>query len=299
MKFIVATRNKDYMTKISDTFFDTKHEVSFLSNREKIRSVFKKIYSHHQVYNLREDHNYLIMVDEHFYQEFFFEKFASNDGVINFVVVILTDNLSQIKIENVLDSWVSLLIPMKKTTKKELLLHIQLLIANYFKVKQLQSYAFMDPLTKIRNRRTFILGLEHYFTLFYKYNTPFCLGIIDLDHFKSINDTYGHVKGDEILEKVSQIMSSNCRKTDILARIGGEEFGIVFPNTTLNRAYYVLDRIRVKVHDSIKMKENLEITLSAGVCLPQKEYKDYHDMLKSADSLLYKAKALGRNQVSQ
>ena len=120
--------------------------------------------------------------------------------------------------------------------------------------------------------------------------------MIDMDHFKSINDTHGHSKGDLVLRKVSQILKSACREEDIVARYGGEEFIILLPETDQDGARSVSQRI----HDSLLKLYSLPdrtITVSIGVaCYPSCEAKDLTELIRFADQALYDAKRSGRNK---
>jgi len=121
------------------------------------------------------------------------------------------------------------------------------------------------------------------------------VGIFDLDFFKKINDNYGHLTGDKILIGVARILQKNLRKSDIVARFGGEEFIVLMPNTPVNRAFKVLDRLRRLIKEDKNM-ERYGVSASCGVTAFRE--KDNLGRFKArADKALYKAKSSGRNRV--
>ena len=125
--------------------------------------------------------------------------------------------------------------------------------------------------------------------------------MLDIDKFKNINDNYGHDIGDEVLKRLADNLLSLLRQSDVITRIGGEEFAIVFPNTSIDGAYKTSEKIRKAVENlEIKIKENILIsfTVSIGIAVFDENIdKDVHSILKRADIALYKAKDTGRNKV--
>jgi diguanylate cyclase (GGDEF)-like protein len=124
---------------------------------------------------------------------------------------------------------------------------------------------------------------------------PLSLMIIDLDNFKKLNDTYGHLVGDDMLKRLAFVLKANTRKYDIVSRFGGEEFIILLPNTSIKRARVVCNRMRLAVQNDIKMKK-YSVTFSGGLT----EYKKGDSVKKMqlrADKAVYKAKKLGKNRV--
>lgn len=125
-------------------------------------------------------------------------------------------------------------------------------------------------------------------------NRPASVIIIDIDHFKKVNDQYGHDAGDDVIRSVSEIIRAGIRETDIAARWGGEEFVIVLPGATVSAALVVAERIRGLVEAALKERG---VTVSAGVAILTEDIADLADMLKKADEMLYIAKNAGRNRV--
>ncbi|WP_373482639.1 diguanylate cyclase [Acetobacterium sp.] len=131
-------------------------------------------------------------------------------------------------------------------------------------------------------------------------NTPllyatFTVIMIDLDHFKAINDRFGHQAGDAVLVETVRIMLANLRKTDFLGRYGGEEFLIVMPDTTLDEGYRMADRIRVKIKDTRFYNNTIDLTISGGIA--EWDHNSISELIESADRLLYQAKKSGRNTI--
>ncbi|WP_051355815.1 sensor domain-containing diguanylate cyclase [Acetobacterium malicum] len=131
-------------------------------------------------------------------------------------------------------------------------------------------------------------------------NTPllyatFTVIMIDLDHFKSVNDRFGHQAGDEVLIETVRIMMDNLRKTDFLGRYGGEEFLIVMPDTTLDEGYRIAERIRTKIKDTRFYHATIDLTISGGIA--QWDHSSISELIETADRLLYQAKKSGRNTI--
>jgi diguanylate cyclase (GGDEF)-like protein/PAS domain S-box-containing protein len=152
-----------------------------------------------------------------------------------------------------------------------------------------------DALTGACNRGNIFTILEHIHA-----NTPllyatFTVFMIDLDHFKSINDRFGHQAGDEVLVETVRIMMENLRKTDFLGRYGGEEFLIVMPDTALDEGYRIAERIRVKIKDTRFYHDSVDLTISGGIA--QWDHNSISELIETADRLLYQAKKSGRNTI--
>lgn len=161
-----------------------------------------------------------------------------------------------------------------------------------------------DGLTRLSNRNFFINRGQEEIARTREQTLPSspslaCI-MIDLDHFKQINDTWGHHAGDQVLIAASKVMMRNARKTDEVGRYGGEEFAMLLPGTSLKRAAQIAERIRRKISDMnvIVDDSNIEVTASFGVaCFPSTDIDNMEDLLKAADKALYEAKETGRNKV--
>jgi diguanylate cyclase (GGDEF)-like protein len=166
---------------------------------------------------------------------------------------------------------------------------------------ELEHLANTDYLTKLYNRRRFFHAAEEEFENVIESGNPISITLIDLDYFKQVNDTYGHLVGDQVLIHIANLIRTHCRVSDVAARYGGEEFIILHPSIYMQNAYKVAERIRKLVESSPFLYEGKEIgvTLSAGVvdtnmCNPCSRIDD---VLGLADKALYRAKDGGRNQV--
>lgn len=164
--------------------------------------------------------------------------------------------------------------------------------------------ATMDALTGLNNRRQFEARLKEQFSVANRQDTPLCAIMTDIDFFKKFNDNYGHSVGDAVLKSTANVIRGELREYDIPSRYGGEEFCILLPNTSINEARVVAERLRVAVESSkleIKSEktqqvENLSVTISVG--LAQLDVKDMpEDLYMKADKALYDAKEGGRNRV--
>ncbi|NTV94446.1 MAG: diguanylate cyclase [Thiobacillus sp.] len=166
--------------------------------------------------------------------------------------------------------------------------------------RELQRQATLDFLTGIPNRRHFMVQAERELHLGRRHASPFSLVVSDLDHFKSINDRHGHPAGDQVLKHFCAVGRQALRKSDILGRIGGEEFAILLPNTGLTEALVVAERVRKAVAETgldLGNGTTLHITGSFGLTAHGDGDRDLDDLLRRADAALYEAKESGRNRV--
>jgi diguanylate cyclase (GGDEF)-like protein len=169
--------------------------------------------------------------------------------------------------------------------------------------KRLEALADSDGLTGLFNRRYFDALLVRELQRTARYKTPMGIVLLDIDHFKSVNDTYGHSMGDEVLRNVGKIVSSSVRVTDSAARYGGEEFAIVFTQTVAQGVSEVTERLRVRMGDfpHAYQGQTLKCTASFGVavCDGKGAMPSARELVDRADSALYRAKHSGRNRVVQ
>ncbi|WP_018691198.1 diguanylate cyclase [Algicola sagamiensis] len=181
-------------------------------------------------------------------------------------------------------------------------------ISEYFREKshqEMASFSFdnqqqanMDPLTQLPNRRfvdTYYLSTSAAAVVHY----PMGVLVADIDHFKSINDSYGHDAGDIVLKEVAQTLKKDLRLTDVVARMGGEEFLILLPNTQLTYTYTIAEKIRKTIDElivTITDEQEVDVTISIGVSSALTT-RDISASLKEADARLYEAKNTGRNRV--
>lgn len=164
---------------------------------------------------------------------------------------------------------------------------------------ELEKVATIDFLTKLYNRRSLFDKLEEIrANNLSNQNANFLILIMDIDHFKKINDTYGHIAGDEVLKNVSDTVSKNIRKSDVVCRWGGEEILVVLVNSTLEDGKIVAEKIRHKIHHTITKYENNKIQVTVSVGIKSVEMiGDFDNALTNADVALYKAKQTGRNKI--
>lgn len=157
----------------------------------------------------------------------------------------------------------------------------------------------VDGLTQISNKRFFMETLEREIARAHRYQRALSLVMFDLDHFKNINDTYGHLAGDYVLKHLASAVRQKIRREDLFARYGGEEFAIVLPEIPLAAALSFAEKVRQVVEEKEFRFESaaIEVTISVGVAASSEQTKDVDTLIKLADELLYAAKAAGRNQV--
>lgn len=161
--------------------------------------------------------------------------------------------------------------------------------------EKLYHAAIVDELTGAYNRRHMNAMLANAINYKNRFNTDYSVLTIDIDHFKSINDDYGHSVGDNVLQKFTELMQQTLRKVDIVFRVGGEEFNVLLPESGLQQAVLVAEKIRETIQNELKLY-NRKITISIGVG-ELKSGESMDDLLKRCDKALYKSKDLGRNRV--
>lgn len=168
-------------------------------------------------------------------------------------------------------------------------------------LEAIRAESLTDPLTSLGNRKFFDRALDAAVEQAHQNNEPLSLLMIDIDHFKSFNDNYGHLTGDQVLRLVAMALKASIKGQDVTARYGGEEFAVILPNTALRQALAVADNIRRAVMSKqLKKKSTGEmlgrVTISAGVSIMQAG-DDGHSLIDRADACLYAAKRNGRNRV--
>lgn len=164
---------------------------------------------------------------------------------------------------------------------------------------KVEYMAITDALTGLYNRRRFHDVLSKEFERSKRYSTPFALTMLDIDHFKKINDSFGHVTGDLVLREVASIIKNSIRDIDTASRFGGEEFMLILPNTDTAASRHVAERIRsgIETHSFDGLNKN-RITISIGIAgMPDNLLQNEDRLLRCTDLALYRAKGNGRNRV--
>jgi len=154
----------------------------------------------------------------------------------------------------------------------------------------------IDSLTKLHNRQYLFLKMKDEFDRFKRYDTTFSILLLDIDDFKSINDTLGHQRGDQALEKFGRILTKLKRELDICARYGGEEFIVVLPHTGQDEAKAIAERLRIAIEN--EYKKDICLTISIGISNCPKDSKNIKNLIKKADDALYKSKRRGKNRIT-
>lgn len=176
------------------------------------------------------------------------------------------------------------------------------LIGLLFRLHQLEErmakLATYDDLTGLLNRRVFLQSFNAHLKLAARKNLNISLMLIDIDHFKTINDSYGHSVGDQVLSSIGKLLRNNSRQSDVIGRVGGEEFAILLPATNLNEAKTYAEKcLKLIAHDTIDLqKTKLNYHVSIGLA----DYEtgmSLSQLYKAADKALYQAKNNGRNRI--
>lgn len=173
--------------------------------------------------------------------------------------------------------------------------HAALAFANADLKGEVARMADTDSLTGLANRRSLTKSLAREVARSERTGEPLSLAVLDIDHFKRINDTFGHLAGDEVLRTVAQAMAAHVRDVDIVARYGGEEFAVVLPNCSSEGALTVVERVRAAIASSTDLTK---VTASAGVATVAGSGSDGEALMAAADEALYEAKRSGRDKVT-
>ncbi|MCC6985875.1 MAG: GGDEF domain-containing protein [Anaerolineales bacterium] len=210
----------------------------------------------------------------------------NNDGNLEGRVILAYDITARKKLENQLT-----------TANRELQNQLE---ENERLRAQLQEQAIRDPLTGVFNRRYFTEALESETARAARENIPFSLIILDVDHFKKVNDTYGHKCGDQVLKSLASFLLENTRRSDIVCRFGGEEFVVLMPDAAVVDAHDRAELFRKKFEVLLLACDDRQIhaTFSAGVASFPTHAGSGEALLAAADEALYRSKAGGRNRVS-
>jgi len=165
--------------------------------------------------------------------------------------------------------------------------------------KKLEISVRTDPLTDLPNRRGLAEKLEYEKIRFDRSQNPFTIIIGDIDHFKNINDTYGHDAGDFVLKHIALMLKDNSRKQDVVSRWGGEEFIILLPETDLENGAILAEKLRSRIESEVFRyeKQTLPVTISFGLSVYNRKGLSTDEVIKQADECLYEAKNTGRNKV--
>ena len=186
-------------------------------------------------------------------------------------------------------------------------------IHNILRLDKLEELANKDELTDMFNRRAIIHLLNEEFHKSNQFGFPLSVAMVDLDLFKKINDTYGHIAGDTVLKEITEVLRDGLRRIDVLGRYGGDEFLCILPSTSIEGGMIIAERVRERVEEllfkvtgadvltpifpeEVPAGETIKITVSVGVASMDESMTDAEHLVSAADSALYKAKESGRNR---
>ncbi|MDX2367529.1 MAG: GGDEF domain-containing protein [Colwellia sp.] len=225
-----------------------------------------------------------------------------DDKVLNFGIEYKTEELTFIKSTGEQRLFLSVKTPIFNTDKKVIgLIGVSTDITEIHSLqKELEKQANTDSLTGLLNRRAFFKFADKYLSESSRHDRHLSLIMIDIDLFKSVNDIHGHPVGDIIIQFISSQASKYLRKEDLFARVGGEEFAILLPNTDIKSAQLVAEKIRKHVDSEVVLGEwigKIEPKISLGVSTYTKSDIEFYEMYSRSDKALYKAKLAGRNRV--
>ncbi len=232
----------------------------------------------------------------------------SNEATRNLPILIISDDSDNSRLLRGLDMGVNDYVK-RPIDRNELLVRVRSQIKHKRFSDQLREtlqtsvdLALTDPLTGLHNRRFFENHFDINFEQSKKQGKPFALMVLDIDHFKSVNDTYGHDIGDAVLKVFAQRLKKFTRESDFSCRFGGEEFVLLMPNTTLEEGFLMAERLRLKIAEEpfdVGLPQGpLPITASVGVAAYEEPSDTRESILKRADTALYRAKQEGRNRIA-
>ena len=222
-------------------------------------------------------------------QENDFEVLKSQKTLINEESIAMKDKTLLFQIKK---------IPLKYNLKSSIgILGVNRDITDLFEIqKKLEEQAIIDELTKVYNRKYFNEKLKEQIEIYKRYGNYFCITLLDIDDFKIINDTYGHDVGDKVLIEICKIIKTHIRNTDILFRIGGEEFIILYPKTILNEAFVSTSKLKELINQE-NIIENHQITVSIGLTqILQND--DETTLFKRIDEFMYFSKKNGKDKIT-
>jgi diguanylate cyclase (GGDEF)-like protein len=189
-------------------------------------------------------------------------------------------------------------LPYHQEIMETILTTIRIALSNYMSIKKLETEAAIDPLTGCVNRREFNRIMKGEIANAVRYKKQLSLLMFDIDHFKAINDTYGHHAGDLVLKEIALCVSREIRSGDVIARYGGEEFIVILPETRKQKAIELAERLRKIIEKRVVMTEKTAVTVTASFGVSSLNGRpDLNSLVNEADAMLYKAKTNGRNAV--
>lgn len=168
-------------------------------------------------------------------------------------------------------------------------------------IDKLERQAYLDDLTGLANRRFLMQQAHLELERAKRYGYALSFFMLDIDHFKAVNDQYGHPAGDIVLKQLSQLMKDILREHDLIARIGGEEFAVMLPEADLDTAIVIGERLRQAVQDfdfKISVSQTISVSISIGIASTAESGHDFEKLMQKSDERLYQAKSLGRNQTN-
>jgi diguanylate cyclase (GGDEF)-like protein len=279
-----SINNDYYVEQIILDNFDARR---ILFSRDEYTVIFTKNQDVIESDILIEDDFYATYrVDDKNYSIYFISVKDSSDAHVGYLIMI-TENLI---VDELNFQMIFALVIFTMLT-------ISLSLFIYFMTKdklKLETLSSKDALTEISNRYFFKQTAVSEFDKAKRYQTQLSLIMIDIDHFKQINDTYGHKTGDIILKELANLIKENIRKVDLIARWGGEEFVIILPETPLTKAFIASEKIRTLV-ESHTFYKAIQLTISLGVAAYLPDYQSIEELIDDADIALYEAKNAGRN----
>jgi len=272
------------------------------------------------IQNISPDDKVLIDIKKDFFSQIFSEKELEDDSDFDIEIIEASTDTDK-RLNNFSELKSKIMMPITYANKviggiafynakpdrfkqnkivKIILKELQILMRIKWLYSETKYLAIIDGLTGLYNRRFFQQTLEKEFARSKRHKTKLSLAMFDIDHFKNVNDTYGHQFGDKVLAEIAKIIKSSLRKTDYITRYGGEEIVVVLPDTEMKQALIPIERIRKKIEKkNFNYKDKaIKVTISCGLSEVMQDINTHEELLLQVDKCLYASKKAGRNKTT-
>ncbi|OGI01712.1 MAG: hypothetical protein A2Y25_06515 [Candidatus Melainabacteria bacterium GWF2_37_15] len=316
-EFIYSTRilSKELFS-LAYSLVDFNVACIFFNERDDKKKKFLQL----SIQNASVEESVLMDIKKDFFNEIFPDTYKKEESSYDIEIVDALINVHN-KAENISEFHSRLVIPIAYANKviggiafyhlkserlnnnkifEIIVKELKILMRIKWLYSETKYLAIIDGLTGLYNRRFFQQTLEREFARSKRHKTCLSLAMFDIDHFKKVNDVYGHQFGDKVLAEISKIIKSSLRKTDYIARYGGEEIILILPETTTAQANIPIERIREKIESREFMNGNeaVKITISCGIAEVESDVNTQEELLARTDKALYESKRAGRNKTT-
>jgi diguanylate cyclase (GGDEF)-like protein len=289
----------EFNEKYLQTILDAQTNIVLVKSKGKLKKANQAFYNFMKVRSLSEFHSLHSCISDFFIEDSSDEYLKKKYKNTSWVRHILKNPLKKHKVKISVEDKETIFEVNASVAELDDNYNIVITFHNINELEEqkraFEKSATMDALTRVANRMKFDMILEQQIEMSKRYNHSFALILLDIDNFKMINDTYGHSVGDNILVELAMLMKNSVRKSDMVARWGGEEFAIILPQSRVKTAMKIAEKLRLKIENN-SFEDGLNVTCSFGVCDYKKSYS-VKTLIECVDEKLYEAKHSGKNQV--